>query len=347
MSRAWYSYCKIKTPPECLFFYQNALKIGFKVFAFHQRHMRQYTKIAELDLKTLKCTEFLSPNYDFNQHESLITSWACSYEENILIYSLKRPNEQAKLLKINTITHHVDIINLDFDGNEWGFDGMCVIKDHVYVFVKHYKFTGILIVSVNLKTIEKKMIQFSNEECINDLLHFKCVDNESNINFFYAKKPFIAIFNTTKHNWRTIKNVNFADYENHAQFMLSNDVVVFKKNQLPQYNILDEILNFNSMKWRFGSVGGKRQSDDTFSYYFEFYGKLATIKNPQNSIGRSHDPEAINKSNLPGSDDLKIYVLNLYPNLQSLCAIKIAEFNLDHSKLPKKLQNEIKQYVTI
>ncbi|GAB6024265.1 hypothetical protein CHUAL_008958 [Chamberlinius hualienensis] len=309
--------------------------------------MNRYTKIAELDLQNLKCTEFLSPNYDFSQSEGLEAPWACSYEENIIMYGSESRNEPDRVLKINTITHHVDNISLKYYEPNWKMDGMCVIKDHAYIFVKHSLYIGITIISVNLKTLEMQTIRCSDEELLNDPVHFKCVDQESNFNFYYSRNPFILIYDTVNDECRKIENVNFVDYKNQTQFLERDDVIVFKKNQLSHYNEFDEILNLNALKWRFGSVGGKRQSDDTFSHYFLFYGKLATIKNPQNSIGRSHDSEVINKSNLPGSDDLTIYVLNLYPTLQSLCAIKIAEFNLDQSKLPKKLQNEIKQYVTI
>ncbi|GAB6024296.1 hypothetical protein CHUAL_008988 [Chamberlinius hualienensis] len=44
-------------------------------------------------------------------------------------------------------------------------------------------------------------------------------------------------------------------------------------------------------------------------------------------------------------EDMQIYFLNLNPSLKSLCAARILELNLDQSKLPKKLQDELKRYI--
>ncbi|GAB6024263.1 hypothetical protein CHUAL_008956 [Chamberlinius hualienensis] len=263
------------------------------------------------------------------------------------MFGPKSQKQPERLLKINTTTHHVDIIPLVYDDDFWELEGQCVIKDHVYIILINVDYSGILIISVNLKTFKIKKINYSNEELFRGLIHYKCIDHESNLNFYCEKIPFIIIYDIVNDNWRTIENVNFVDYKNKfttRMFMQSDEVAVFKKNQLPNYDEHVEINNFNVMKWKSGSFEGKRQFDDSFSYYFEFNGKLATIKNSQNAINRSR---YIDKSKLIGPDEMEIYVLDLNPSLQCLCATRISEFNLDQSKLPKKLQNEIKQYLTI
>ncbi|GAB6024277.1 hypothetical protein CHUAL_008970 [Chamberlinius hualienensis] len=295
---------------------------------------------------TLKCTDFLSPDYDFSQSEGLITSWACSYEENIIIFGRKDQNEPGKLLKINTITHRVDIINLDYDDLIWRLEGLCVIKDHAYVILKNMEFPRILIFSVNLKTFEIKEIQCSDQVILRGLTYFKCINHESNIIFYHPTKLFIVIYDTVNDEWRKIENVNFDCCEKKVVFrgvMLNNEFVAFKKTNLPYHREWVEIFNFSSMKWRFGNFESHPQFDDSFCSYFELNGKLATIKNSQNSINRSR---YIDQSDLPGSDEMEIYILDLNTSLLSLCAIRIRELDLDYSELPKSIQNNLQKFIT-
>ncbi|GAB6024262.1 hypothetical protein CHUAL_008955 [Chamberlinius hualienensis] len=331
MPRMWYNIGKIKTPPECTFLYESALTIGDKVFAFHQRHLRQYTKIAELDLKTLKCTEFLSPNYDFSQSEGFSLYEISSYEKNIIMCGHEKQNEPGKLLKINTITHHVDIITLDYDDRFWEIEGLCIIKDHAYVILINVNFSRISIISVNLKTYEMKTIQCSDEELFDDLTYFKCINHESNIIFYHQVNHFIVIYDTVNDEWRKIESVIDNGREMKVVFrgvMINNEFVAFKRTYLPYNREWVEIFNFNSMKWRFGNFGGHPQFDDSFCSYFELNGKIATIKNSQNAINRSR---RINQTDLPGSDEMEIYIMDLNPSLETLSATRVRELNLDYS----------------
>ncbi|GAB6024254.1 hypothetical protein CHUAL_014237 [Chamberlinius hualienensis] len=91
------------------------------------------------------------------------------------------------------------------------------------------------------------------------------------------------------------------------------------------------------MQWSIPNFSQHPQDGWTFTENCVFNNKIFIIKNSTNA-------ENVIKMSLEISDDMEIYVLDLNPSLEALCAAKILELNLDQSKLPKKLQHELKKY---
>ncbi|GAB6025301.1 hypothetical protein CHUAL_010718 [Chamberlinius hualienensis] len=338
MASMWFHRGTVKVPIDA--FYRFAVAINDKIYLLgFDNNENNKTVISQLDFETLKCSEIVSIDYN----------WACVilrtnlhvHRENIILFGPQYNNLPDKLLRINTITHQVDNIQLDHGFNYSNIIGDCVIKDHYYIIFSDIEIRRLLVFAVNLKTLEKKLIQSPNSPLTSILREFNVGANGTDICCFNENQCIAFIFNTVNEEWKKIDNCvveTNGKVRINQNINVNGELVVFKKIGWTQ------IFNFNNQKWRKGHFSQHPKYDWTFTKYFEFNGKIVTIKNTENalkSLKESNGP----KGNFDNGDELEIYILDLNPSLETLCYIRIIQLNLDRSKLPKKLQHQLKKYI--
>ncbi|GAB6024298.1 hypothetical protein CHUAL_008990 [Chamberlinius hualienensis] len=281
----------------------------------------------------VKCRK-VSPNY--------IYSKMCGYG-NYGVFLMPFPKDNCyKLCMIHRITNEVNTININYN-IDWYSKELCVIEDHVYIIWLQRSQYALSILSINLNTLEiTGTFTVTSRQYLRDYPNLTVVPIGSEIYCFLPMKPFMFVFNTENNEWREIRNSLNEPYINHIiyhKIIINDELVAFKRTTNWQWI---EIFNFQTMKWRIPNYSPHPQYDsETFSNYCELKGKIFIIKNSP-SAARGYSTEPINPETIY---DIEIYVLDLNPSLESLCAAKVIQLNLDRSILPKILQDELKRYI--
>ncbi|GAB6025300.1 hypothetical protein CHUAL_010717 [Chamberlinius hualienensis] len=346
MAPMWVRYGTVKVFNK--YFYYSAVVINDKMYLLgFDVSDKNKTVISELDLRTFKMTKIISID-SINKYKTAFNPCSvCKYNENILIFMPDYADFPHQLVKINTKSHEVDEFPKYEEINNSNKVGQCVIEDNVYILFNNHSTSKLSILTVNLKTFEKKLIQSRNSPPNKHFISLIISAVGHEICCFNEIQPVIFVFNVVNSEWRKIEVsvIKTNDFERIEQilFVNSSEFVTLKHAVQPYFRKFIEILDFNKMQWRSADFLHFPQFDRSFTRYFQLNGNLAVVKNSPNSFQSNIylDKEKIDLSN----DDLEIYILDLNPSLKTLCSIRVLELSLDQSKLPKTIQNDLKQYI--
>ncbi|GAB6025302.1 hypothetical protein CHUAL_010719 [Chamberlinius hualienensis] len=317
------------------FFYRFAAVVDGKICLIGINRNEKKAALSKLDFETLKMTELMS--LDYRWISLLLQTDYHAYCEHLINLGPKLSETDGKLLKINTITSQIEIIPLNCEFNLSKIFCKCVVKDHYYIVFHDDDKSNLLVLAVNLKTFEKKLIKIPSSLTISNFMWINVVVNETNIYCFDVRHWIIFVFNTVNNKWRKIK-ISAPIFDGNNFVNVNGECVVFKTTEWAL------IFNFQTLKWRKGHFSiCPKYYRMVFTKYFELNGKIVTIQtNESKRYGTCFHPRS---RVLLDSDKLEIYILDLNLLLKTLCAARIIELNLDQSKLPKKMQDELKRYI--
>ncbi|GAB6024297.1 hypothetical protein CHUAL_008989 [Chamberlinius hualienensis] len=242
------------------------------------------------------------------------------------------------LFMVHRITNEIKNINVYYN-IDWYSKQLCVIEDYVYIIWLQQQQDALSILSINLNTFEMNgPFSVPSRPYLRFIPILTVAPVGSEIYCFLKMEPFMFVFNTENNKWREITNYLNEPYDKYIidHKIIINDELMTLKTDFNRKWI--EMFNFKTMKWRITNYSLHPQHNFmTFSNYCVFKGKIYTVRNSPNSPNEPINPETIY--------DIEIYVLDLNPSLESLCAARVIQLNLDQSILPKILQDELKRYI--
>ncbi|GAB6024261.1 hypothetical protein CHUAL_008954 [Chamberlinius hualienensis] len=342
MCSFWFHHGTVKSTND--YIYKHVIVINDNVYIIGSSiDNESQGAICKLDLQNLNVTEHMSmESTRFPPYGKYSKIFA--YEDQIVYLLPIYRSTHCELIKINTITKQINNININLNFNYhsyWNFIDQCVIMDHLYIIWLDRSEDVLSILSINLNTLEITG-PFSNisRRRIQDYPNLTAVPIGSEIYCLLKMQTFMFVFNTENNEWREIYNFLNESYITdtiYQTIIINNEIMAFKRETNRKFI---EIFSFQTMKWRIPNYSVYPEDFVVFTNYFAFQGKIFTIRNSSNAR-KLYSEESVNPETV---NEMEIYVLDLNPSLEALSAARILQLNLDQSKLPKKLQDQLKRY---
>ncbi|GAB6030914.1 hypothetical protein CHUAL_007742 [Chamberlinius hualienensis] len=268
--------------------------------------------------------------------ENRIYNEAVAVGHKIYLLGFDSVEHKAALLSVLDLSNLIitDILSETWDwDNNSGRSGLRLYSKNI-VFVIYGR------LAVNLKTLSKKRIERPNSPPNSRLFDFTTVVNGSDIHYFSMSKPVIYIFDTINSEWRSVESSLYKSTLQGGKMLINGELTVLSRHHLDKSTNCVSLFNFEAMKWRKVQFSVPASFDLRMMVFFSFNGQIAAIKNSENALLRCFNRNAI------GKDDFQMFVLDMKPSLQTMCAVKVLQCKLDSSEMPKTIQDQLKRYIT-
>ncbi|GAB6019728.1 hypothetical protein CHUAL_001281 [Chamberlinius hualienensis] len=341
MALLWYHHGNVKVPNDRV--HMDGVTIADKVYLFGigSDGLRVIT---EMDLTSMKCGKFVTIKCDWSA--SLKFSGIHAYAEFLVLFFYESGVENpGKLVKISSVTREVQIFHVDYEMDNIFVIGDCIVEDNFYIYFNNSTTCQWSIFAINLKTLKRGLIKSTNSGPSTSVSEFTMVANGQDIYCLSHVSNIIFIFNTVSKMWTFIEDEDPCILDNDHIFqklVIKGELVLLsaetrRRSKLGKRFAL--ICNLNSKTcvrrdFVFPSSFRLRRI-----MYFEYDGKIVALKQSQKAPKRSHNEEK------PETADFEVYILDLDPSLQSMCAMRAVKKQLDLGEVPQFIQDEHNRYL--